>query len=707
MVDSPGELPGRSSLFWLYRRQAPPRLPPIARPRRGRRLLKRRFRRVFLLVVVLALSAPSSAALAADRASAQGAEAAQTQVQASFPASTAAFDKTEVVYVSLDATGAARAASVVNMFDVESGGQIVDFGPYDDVLSLSEDKALSREGQATSFSVGEGTFLYQGDISQPVIPWSISLSYELDGRSVSADEVAGAEGEVTIHLKTGRNEDADRAFYDSYMLQATFTLPAGTCSDVVAEQATLAMSGEDRTVAFTVLPGHDGDFTIKMNARDFALPSAQIVALPYTSVIEMPSAEDRTVAFTVLPGHDGDFTIKMNARDFALPSAQIVALPYTSVIEMPSADGMVDGISQLGDAVSRLASGASQLDAGSSEFASGVDDFAVGSAQFGEGLSTLAASSDQLTEASAQVNAAFTAVGEALGRIDLSQVDELAKLPGLMRDLADALDAVAGTASEVSGAYSAAYGELAGSMDAIPDGTVSDDQMEAIRQLADTTDDAADDETVETLVSTYRAAQSAKQTFAEHRDAFDAAKRNLEATAQLSSGMSEAARLLRVIADEFDASIEAGGLEDLKGLLGGVGELAQGYSLFHQGLVSYTDGVKALASNYAQMNAGAQELSAGAGRLAQGVSAYSGGVSQLNNATIDLPQTMKDQIASMMSDYDFPAFEPRSFTSQDNTSTSEVQFVISTPAIEKEVVQVAEEPEVELSFWDRLFALFS
>ena len=612
------------------------------------------------LVVVLAISAPSSVALAADRASAQGAEAAQTQVQASLPASTAVFDKTEVVYVSLDATGAARSASVVNMFDVESGGQVVDFGPYDDVLSLSEEKPLSREGQATSFSVGEGTFLYQGNVSQPVIPWNISLSYELDGRSVSADEVAGAEGEVVIHLKTGRNEDADRAFYDSYMLQATFTLPAGTCSDVVAEQATLAMSGEDRTVAFTVLPGHDGDFTMKMNAKDFTLTAAQIVALPYTSVIEMPSA-----------------------------------------------DGMVDGVSELGDAVSRLASGAAQLDAGSSEFASGVGDFAAGLAQFGEGLGTLAASSDQLTEASAQVDAAFTAVSEALGQIDLSQVDELAKLPGLMRNLADALDAVAGTASEVSGAYSAAYGELAGSMDAIPDGTANDDQIEAIRQLADTTDDTADDETVETLVSTYRAAQSARQTFAEHRDAFDAAKRNLEATAQLSSGMSEAARLLRVIADELDASIEAGGLEDLKSLLGGVGELAQGYGLFHQGLVSYTDGVKALASNYAQMNAGAQELSAGAGRLAQGVSAYSGGVSQLNAATIDLPQTMKDQIASMMADYDFPAFEPRSFASQDNTSTSEVQFVISTPAVEKEVVQMAEEPEVELSFWDRLFALFS
>ena len=231
------ELPGRSSSFWPYRRRAPPRLPPIAASAQGRRLFKRRFRRAFLLPPPYSTRPKWSTASSMQRAQ-------------------------------------PRSASVVNMFDVESGGQVVDFGPCDDVLSLSEDKPLSREGQATSFSVGEGTFLYQGNVSQPVIPWNISLSYELDGRSVSADEVAGAEGEVVIHLKTGRNEDADRAFYDSYMLQATFTLPAGTCSDVVAEQATLAMSGEDRTVAFTVLPGHDGDFTMKMNAKDFTLPAA-------------------------------------------------------------------------------------------------------------------------------------------------------------------------------------------------------------------------------------------------------------------------------------------------------------------------------------------------------------------------------------------------------------------------------------------------
>ena len=105
-----------------------------------------------------------------------------------------------------------------------------------------------------------------------------------------------------VHLKTSRNEAADAAFYDSYMLQATFTLPAGACSDVVADRATLAMAGEDRTVAFTVLPGNDGDFTITMKAKDFRLPSAQIVALPYSSVIEMPSAEGMVDGVSQLAG---------------------------------------------------------------------------------------------------------------------------------------------------------------------------------------------------------------------------------------------------------------------------------------------------------------------------------------------------------------------------------------------------------------------
>ena len=129
------------------------------------------------LVVVMAVSSPSLAAFAAERAPAQDGAIACSQPQAELPASTAAFGKTEVVYVNLDESGDARSASGGEHVRRAKPGTIVDFGPYGAVVSLSEDKALVREGAATAFEAQEGRFIYQGDIADPVIPWNISLAY--------------------------------------------------------------------------------------------------------------------------------------------------------------------------------------------------------------------------------------------------------------------------------------------------------------------------------------------------------------------------------------------------------------------------------------------------------------------------------------------------------------------------------------------------
>ena len=612
------------------------------------------------LVFALVIAAPASALASADRASFSTAVASAGQVQESIPASTARFDKTEVVYVTLDGAGAARCASVVNFFDVENAGRIVDFGPYDSVVALTENKPLSREGAATTFAVDEGTFAYQGDIASPVVPWNIELSYELNGRAVSAEEIAGADGDVLIRMKTSRNGAADAAFFDSYMLQATFTLPAGTFSDVVADQAMLAMAGQDRTVAFTVLPGRDGDFTIKANAKNFALPSAQIVALPYSSVIEMPST-----------------------------------------------DAALEGMDRLSGAVSQLAGGAAQLGAGTARYASGARDFASGSDRFGEGLVALSGSSSQLVQASSQINGAFAQLSESLGKIDPDQLDRLAELPGLMRALANSLDLIAGSAVDVSASYAAAYAALEASMAALPEGEVSAQQIDALRALAAETEDTADDDALESLVDAYRAGCAAKQAFSDHEGAFAAAARNLDAAARLSSEMSDTARVLRALADKLDSSMEAGGLEDLKALLGGMSDLARGYDAFHQGLVGYTQGVDALALNYDEVSAGAHGLAAGATDLAGGAASLAGGAALLNGATVDVPQTMREQMTAMMAEYEFPAFEARSFVSSENSCTTEVQFVMSTPVVEKAVVEEGPEPRPEPSFWDRLLALFS
>ena len=207
-----------------------------------------------LTVALAAVGAPAAALAASpDLASAP---------TSTVSASTATYEKSEVVYATLAANGKPEAVYVVNRFDVEAAGTVVDHGDYAAVQNLTNETELARVGDATTFEAEEGALYYQGDAADTTLPWNVSIAYELDGKNVEADQLAGASGDLSIHVTTARNDAVDPAFYDSFMLQITFTLPGAVATEVAGEGATIAQSGEDTTVAFTVLPGQDGDFTL-------------------------------------------------------------------------------------------------------------------------------------------------------------------------------------------------------------------------------------------------------------------------------------------------------------------------------------------------------------------------------------------------------------------------------------------------------------
>ena len=192
------------------------------------------------------------------------------------------------MYATLAATGSPEAVYVINRFDVEGAGTLVDHGDYSVVKNLTDGAEMVNEDGTVEVDVSEGVFYYQGTAAQAELPWNVALSYELDGRPVSPDDLAGASGALSIHVATTQNPAVDPAFYESFMLQVTFTLDGQTTSGIQADGATVAASGQDWTVAFTALPGRDGDFTLTAQVEDFSMAGAQIAALPYASVVEMP-----------------------------------------------------------------------------------------------------------------------------------------------------------------------------------------------------------------------------------------------------------------------------------------------------------------------------------------------------------------------------------------------------------------------------------
>ncbi len=575
------------------------------------------------------------------------------------PTEAATYEKTEVVYASLAANGAPEAVYVVNRFDVEQAGTVVDHGDYTRVQNLTNETELARTGDVTTFEAEEGTLYYQGDAASTVLPWNVAIAYELDGKKVTAEELAGASGALAIHVTTKQNTAVDPAFYDSFMMQITFTLPGDAASDVVAEGATIASAGEDATVAFTVLPGHDGDFTL----------TAQV-------------------------------------RDFHMAGAQIAALPYSSVIEMPDTDQMTSGMQNLSDAVSALADGTSSLASGVDELTSGAQSLSSGAAAFGAGLDRLSGSSGDILSASEEIKGALAAIAGGLTNADLSQLDQLAQLPGGLTALADGLAQLRDGAVAAQQGYTQSLAALDGAIAGIPQGTLDEAKIGSLMALAAASPNPQDAATAQELVASYRAAQTVKGTYGATKQAFDGAGALLASLAADDGALAQQEAALRAMAKQLDGAVDPDQLAQLAELADGLAKLASEYGQFHDGLAEYASGLAALADNYNQLASGTADLAQGTNQLAGGAGELASGMGQLNASTITLPDTMKEQIAEMTADYDFPEFEPASFVSSENEHVKAVQFVLTTAAVEKPEAPQEEEPEQELTIWDRFVALF-
>ncbi|MBR5259167.1 MAG: hypothetical protein IKV48_01600, partial [Eggerthellaceae bacterium] len=518
----------------------------------------------------------------------------------------------------------------------------------------------------------EGAFYYQGDVSDVEVPWNVQVAYTLDGTAMTPDEVAGATGELAIHVTTTPNDEADASFAESYLLQITVTMNGDTTSSIRAEGATVASAGKNRTIAFTALPG--------VNA---------------------------------------DCLLVADVRDFEMAGIQIAALPYSMAMELPDIDGMLGGMTQLTDAIAQIDGGAAQLAEGVAAYADGSGEFAVGLGSFGDGLEALSGSSDQLVSGSAQIDQALAAIvagfeGASDMEFDLQFLLQLLRLPDELRTLAASLDQLSGQASLLKANFDSAYAELGVAVASIPAATVGESDIEALVASTYGEDSGATalTATAQTLAEAYRAAQAVKSVYesADFQQAMlqtSAAFTTLGADAATPGSLAYLSAMLVGMADGLESTSLLDLLEGFEMLVDGLNQLSGNYGTFHAGLVQYTEGVGSLSQGFGGIEEGAVELADGAQQLSEGTDELASGIGMLADETANIPDVMREEIDAMMAEYSFPAWDPISFTAAENENTVAVQFVMMTAPIE---VPDAPEADVadegEMTIIDRFLALF-
>lgn len=194
----------------------------------------------------------------------------------------------EAYYATLDYYGNLLDGSVVKSYTLNGATSLTDYGIYDEVVNLTDGTAPAVAGNATTFSFSRSDapshFYFEGKTAAPfeALPWTLSVSYTLNGVAVRAEDLAGKTGVVEITVNAIPNENASEYARNNYTLEAMAVFNQDNILSLEAPGAQVQLIGNLRAVLFIALPGEEQHFVIRVGCEDFSFDGMTFLMVPAT-----------------------------------------------------------------------------------------------------------------------------------------------------------------------------------------------------------------------------------------------------------------------------------------------------------------------------------------------------------------------------------------------------------------------------------------
>lgn len=279
----------------------------------------------------------------------------------------------ESVYVDMDADGnITSVVSSVYLGNPSKEDSLTDYTTLTNIKNIAGLDSPTVEGQAVTFKADGEDVIYQGNGEGDALPFSISITYTLDGKRVQAAELAGQSGHLCITIQVTNRE------------MHTVT---------VDEEAV------DMYVPFTVICMYTFDETFS-NVTTSGKLTNQAGANTVMGVLmpglreSLDDLENESITDTL--------TIETDVRNLSLPEATIIgAVGLVDESDLSGIDDvqeLMDGLDEMEDATRELRDGAKELRDGSQEYTDGTVEFADGARELADGALEAADGGAQLTD---------------------------------------------------------------------------------------------------------------------------------------------------------------------------------------------------------------------------------------------------------------------------------------------------------------------
>lgn len=298
--------------------------------------------------------------------------------------------KEEVVYGILNLDGSTKDLYVVNIFN---GGNITDYGNYSDIRNMTSSEKINQNDSQITINTTADKFYYQGTLENKELPWSISIKYFLDGNEISGSSLAGKSGKLTISMSIKPNNKINSTFFNNYALQIALLLDNKLCSNIQADNATIAEAAGQKQLTYTVLPGKGIDSKVTADVKDFEMDAISINGIKMALGMTFDSSE-----FT---GQIAELSDAIKGLD-------------------SGATELLNGLNQLSSGMQKYTDGLKAFTGGLGQLSSGADKLNTGAVALKNGLNEITKQNDALFNGALQIQkATFDSVNAQLSSMAL------------------------------------------------------------------------------------------------------------------------------------------------------------------------------------------------------------------------------------------------------------------------------------------------
>jgi putative membrane protein len=349
--------------------------------------------------------------------------------------------KVETVYVTADANGAVNDVIVSEWLkNATASSEIADSTELKNIVNVKGDETFKDNGDGTLTWDAEGSDIFYQGTTDKELPVNMKITYTLDGKEISPEELAGKSGRVTIRFEYENNarqtvnvDGKDIEVYTPFAMVSGMMLDADKFTNVEISNGKVISDGGNYVVMGVALPGlkesldisddkwdklDDADEIKEKLSNSFEI-TADTSDFELGMTITMASSDILSdFGLTDITGSDKIADLKSDMGDLNDGGNKLVdgaqAL-YDGAVELKDGTGkLYDGTTQLYDGTGKLYDGAGTLSDGTGKLYEGTVTLRDGAGTLASGTATLRDGISAYTNGVSQVNDGAVALSKGV-----------------------------------------------------------------------------------------------------------------------------------------------------------------------------------------------------------------------------------------------------------------------------------------------------